>query len=328
MILLSWIGFAGLLILGLPMLLRQREVESSEPRVIARIQSPYQDIVLSGEEPDIRLYIDGDLQLSTLDEYRYHESLVHPAISAHQFLRQKINESNRSEDGCRVLLLGAGDGMALREVLKWSNVNRVVLIDLDAAVIELAQQNSTLSQINQNSFADSRVEIKIADALVELPAMTELFDVIIADFPDPHNVAIAELYTTEFYQCIIAHLSSSGVFVTQSSSAFYAPKVQSCITQTLQSIELQAYPYVTDVPSFGSWGFVLASRQPLNLADLPLPIPTRFLTSTVLQHLFDLPKDMQLQPVAINQSSNLAIAEYACDERWSFYQRADLDTED
>ncbi|NJM95720.1 MAG: hypothetical protein HC792_06100 [Acaryochloridaceae cyanobacterium CSU_5_19] len=140
--------------------------------IIRRIQSNYQRIVLTRRGSDLRLFLDGDLQLSTLDEYRYHEALVHPAMSA-------------SSQPRRILLLGAGDGMALREILKWPQVERVVLIELDPAVVKLARSQALLAKTNGHALDDPRVEVIFGDAFAIAPQLPQTFDVIIADFPDP-----------------------------------------------------------------------------------------------------------------------------------------------
>jgi spermidine synthase len=212
-----------------------------EAPIAARIQSPYQRIVLTRKSQDVRLFLDGDLQFSAVDEYRYHEALVHPAMSAIAAPKQ-------------VLLLGAGDGMALREILKWQSVERVVLIELDQAVVNLARQHPFLTRLNQGSFADRRVEVIFADAFVAVPKLMGTFDVIIADFPDPDQEILAKLYAAGFYRRLLPKLAPNGVFVTQASSPFFAPRVMACIATTLESIGLIAQPYTIDVPSFWSLG--------------------------------------------------------------------------
>lgn len=282
--------------------------------VISRIQSPYQRIVLTRQGTDVRLFLDGDLQLSTLDEYRYHEALVHPAMSANGQLGQ-------SQSGPRkVLVLGAGDGMALREVLKWQTVERVVLVDLDRAVVELAKRHPFLQQTNQRAFADRRVEVIHGDAFKLAPDLQETFDVIIADFPDPDRDSIAKLYAQGFYQRLLTRLSPAGILVTQASSPFFAPKAFACIAETLKSVGLTVYPYVVDVPSFGPWGFVLASRSNFQPEKLTLPVATRFLTLPLLQNLFQLPGDVVLGNVEVNRLAQPVIVRYQTDQRWSLYE--------
>jgi spermidine synthase len=280
--------------------------------IVHRIQTPYQRIVLTRQGSDTRLFLDGDLQLSTLDEYRYHEALVHPAMSA------VIAQTN--DRPLKILLLGAGDGMALREILKWPQVSQVLLIDLDTAVINLAQHDPALVNANHNAFAEPRVQVKTGDAFKLVPQLRENFDLIIADFPDPDKDVIAKLYSQGFYQQVRDRLTNNGIFITQASSPFFAPQVFSCITKTLASIGWRTYPYLTEVPSFGLWGFVMASHDPIIPANLKLPIPTRFLTEAMLASLFNLPRDITIDPqVEINRLSQPIIVKYQENPRWRAY---------
>jgi spermidine synthase len=274
--------------------------------IAARVQSPYQRIVLTRKSQDVRLFLDGDLQFSAIDEYRYHEALVHPAMSANGEPKQ-------------VLLLGAGDGMALREILKWPTVERVVLIELDQAVVNLAQRHPFLTRLNHNSFADPRVEVIFADAFVAAPQLEQQFDVIIADFPDPDQEILAKLYAAGFYRQLLPQLSPHGMFVTQASSPFFAPKVMSCIVTTLNAVGLIARPYTIDVPSFGPWGFVIASRDQIAPEQLKLAIATKFLTEPMLASLFNLPADVRLSQVEVNKLTRPVIVNYEADARWVSY---------
>ncbi|MEO0853392.1 MAG: polyamine aminopropyltransferase, partial [Cyanobacteria bacterium J06648_11] len=274
--------------------------------IVSRHQSAYQRIVLTRFGKDVRLFLDGDLQLSTLDEYRYHEALVHPAIAAASHPR-------------RVLLLGAGDGMALRELLKWPQVEQVLLVELDPQMVELARTYPALVTANNHAFDDPRVRVMYGDAFREVAALQETFDIILADFPDPDTDAIAKLYSLGFYQQIRHHLAPDGIFVTQASSPFFAPKAYACIVATLAAVDLEVHPYTATVPSFGPWGFVLAGRSPLSLSDLALPVPTRYLTPDLLPALFALPADIELGSVQINRLSHPAIVRYQTDSRWAFY---------
>lgn len=281
--------------------------------VVTRIQSPYQRIVLTRRGTDVRLFLDGDLQFSTRDEYRYHEALVHPAISANHSLQPAKSPRH-------ILLMGAGDGLALREVLKWQDVERVVLIDLDKEVVKLASHHPFLVRTNARAFADSRVQVIQADAFTVAPSLKESFDVIIADFPDPDRDAIAKLYAQGFYQRLLSRLKPGGVLVTQASSPFFAPRAFACVAETIKSVGLSVYPYVIDVPSFGPWGFVLATKSEIQPAKLELPaISTRFLNQPMLEKIFTLPKDIQLGNVEINRLSHPVIVRYQVDARWESY---------
>ena len=278
--------------------------------VVWRSQSPYQKIILTRYGQDTRLFLNGELQLSTVDEYRYHESLVHPAIAA----ATKAGTTPK-----RVLLLGAGDGMALREVLKWPSIEQVNIIELDPAIIELAKNQAALVKFNQNAFDDPRVVIQYGDAFKTVPQLREQFDIIIADFPDPDEVAIAKLYSKGFYQQLRSRLTPNGIIVTQASSPFFAPKVIACITKTIADTGLTAAPYTVNIPSFGPWGFVIAAARPLTFDNTELPISTQFLTSELLPTLFVMAKDITDTDVDINQLSNPVIVPYQSNPRWSVY---------
>ncbi|MDJ0616849.1 MAG: polyamine aminopropyltransferase [Calothrix sp. MO_192.B10] len=274
--------------------------------IVKRVQSRYQRIVLTRKGKDVRLFLNGDLQMSTLDEYRYHEALVHPAMSA-------------ATNPRRVLVLGAGDGMAVREILKWQGVEQVVVIELDPEVIKIANRYPQLLQVNKGALKDPRVQVINADAFAKAPALNQTFDVMIADFPDPDEKIIAKLYSEGFYRRLMGRLADNGILVTQASSPFFAPKVLSCIAATLSEVGLKVNPYVVDVPSFGPWGFVLASRNPVESNQLQLPVNTRFLTPTILHHLFELPKDVQLGNAEVNRLSHPVIVRYQSDSRWIAY---------
>ena len=278
--------------------------------VVWRSQSPYQRIVLTRYGQDVRLFLNGELQLSTVDEYRYHEALVHPAA---------IAAAQSGEPPKRFLLLGAGDGMALREVLKWPSVEEITIIELDPEVVKLARTQTELAQFNQHAFDDPRVTLQYGDAFKQVPQLDKPFDVIIADFPDPDEIAIAKLYSKGFYQQLRSKLAPDGILVTQASSPFFAPKVISCITKTLAATGLTASPYNVNIPSFGPWGFVLAANHPVSFENVSLPIDTQFLTSELIPTLFVMPKDASDRNVEVNQLSDPVIVPYQSNPRWSVY---------
>lgn len=270
--------------------------------VIKRVQSRFQRIVLTRKGQDVRLFLDGDLQFSTIDEYRYHEALVHPAMSA------TPNHQN-------VLVLGAGDGMAVREILKWQDVKKVTLIELDPEMIKIATRYPQIASTNAHSLQDPRVQVINADAFTTAPELPDIYNVIIADFPDPDRDNLAKLYSEGFYRRLITRLADDGILVTQASSPFFTPKVISCINTTIAATGLKTHPYVIDVPSFGVWGYVLASRHQLDPSQLQLQVPTRYLTTSLLQHIFDLPKDIQLVQTQVNRLSQPVIVRYQMQTR-------------
>ncbi len=278
--------------------------------IVSRIQTPYQRIILTRGSQDARLYIDGELQFSTIDEYRYHEALIHPALAA---------VANLAGNPKRVLLMGAGDGLALREILKWPSVDRVLLLELDPAIVQLARRYPLLAKLHGQAFDDPRVEIRYGDAFSIAPKLNEQFDAIIADFPDPDRNVIAKLYSEGFYQRLRSRLTPNGVFVTQASSPFFAPRAFACVETTLNAAGFMTAPYTVNVPSFGPWGFVLASDRAIDPASLAIDVPTRFLNAAALPAMFVLPKDVQGQTVEVNRLARPIIVKYQADRRWELY---------
>ncbi|UVS76714.1 polyamine aminopropyltransferase [Actinokineospora sp. UTMC 2448] len=238
-----------------------RQALYADPVVHAE-RTPYQDIVitesvsLSGNR-DVRLFLNGDLQFSSVDEYRYHEALVHPAMAGPH---------------SRVLVLGGGDGLALREILRYPDVSSVTLVELDPAMIELARTDARLVAANGSAFDDPRVTVRAEDAFTWLRSVTADFDVIVVDMPDPDSTATAKLYSIEFYGMVAQALADDGRIVVQSGSPFFAPHAYWCIEESLRATGLSTTAYQVTVPSFGEWGFHLAARTApaLRLPDLPL----------------------------------------------------------
>lgn len=259
--------------------------------------TPYQRIVLTRWRDDIRLYLNGHIQLCSIDEARYHEALVIPAMSA----------CPSPED---ILILGGGDGMAAREVLKFKDVKRIVLVDLDPAMTRLGRTRPELVQLNRNSFNDSRITIVNRDALKFVEGSREFFDVILIDLPDPNTEALSKLYSSAFYALCARRLKAGGLMVTQATSPFFAPEAFWCIKATIEEAisessgmeDMEAVPYHVHVPSFGEWGFVMASRDRIDPQRLSLRVATRFLTDGALKAMFNFGKDMQPQEeVRINR---------------------------
>ncbi|MGI9016932.1 MAG: polyamine aminopropyltransferase [Euzebya sp.] len=217
-------------------------------------RSTYAEIVLTSEPllgggpQDLRLFLNGDLQFSSLDEYRYHEALVHPAMAG----RHR-----------RVLILGGGDGLALREVLRYDDVAQITLVDLDRAVTQLAMTQPALVRLNDGAFTDPRVRVVNADAFgwMRDTAPASGFDVVIVDLPDADSMETAKLYSVEFYGLIGHALASGGRLVVQGGSPYFAPQAYWSTEASVRTAGYATTAYHVDVPSFGDWGFVLAARQ-------------------------------------------------------------------
>ena len=272
--------------------------------VIHSQTTPYQQIVVTRADGVVSLFINGALQFNTLDEYRYHEALVHPALSLARHRRH-------------VLILGGGDGLAAREALKYPDVERITLVDIDPAVTTLFKANPMLRKINANALNDPRVEIINTDAAKFLEQTREIFDVAVLDLPDPHDVGVSRLYTRWFYTILRARIAAHGVIVTQATSPLYAREAFWCIEHTLSGTGRDGYPgplntvpYHTYVPTFGDWGFIMASAQALDLADMPLNVPMRYLSRPVLETLDVFPPDMAEVPTSINTLDEHALPVY------------------
>ena len=269
-----------------------------QDRVVFTAASPYQRIVVTRGRLGHRLFLNGNLQFAESDEYRYHEALVHPAMAAHGAPK-------------RVAVLGGGDGMAVREILKYPSVTSVTLVELDPAMTRLFTENPTLAQLNGHALSDPRVKIVNTDAFGWLQAQQEQrgaepYDVIVVDFPDPTNFSIGKLYTNSFYALLDKNLSASGYAVVQTTSPLVARQSFWTVAQTIESVGLTTAPYHAHVPSFGEWGYIIASRRPWRLPDR-LPEGLRFLDVGSLPLLFDFPRDMARVPAEVNRLSNQAL---------------------
>jgi spermidine synthase len=265
--------------------------------LIART-TPYQRLIVTRWRSDIRLFIDGNIQFSTTDEFRYHEALVHPAMGMVPHAK-------------KVLLLGGGDGLGVREVRKYKGVETIDLVDLDPVMTELFSKNNLLRQVNEDALNDKRVNIFNEDAQKYLERVETRYDVIIIDLPDPNNTSLGKLYSRSFYRLVGKHLTPTGVMVTQATSPFYARDAYWCIANTIAAADiasggpkLRMMPYRASVPSFGEWGFVMGSLAPLSPERIKLTVRTRYLTQPLIKTLFVFPKDLAWRKTEINRLDN------------------------
>lgn len=272
---LALCALAAALALLATLLLRSADVETTSRQrlyadpIIAYRHTPYQEIVVTRRGDDTRLYLDGGLQFSTRDEYRYTESLVYPALG----------------NGARsVLVLGGGDGLAARELLRQPGISRIVQVELDPAVIEIAR--TTLRAANGGSLDNPRVRVLTGDAMAWLRGPNpDRFDAVIVDLPDPDTPVLGRLYSTEFYALAARALAPGGLLVVQAGSPFSTPTAYWRTVSTIRAAGYAVTPYHVHVPTFGDWGFVLAQRgdtppAPKVPPDAP---PLRFLDQRVLQ---------------------------------------------
>lgn len=264
-------------------------------RVILSEQTQYQHIVLTRHKDDLRLFIDGNVQFCSLDEYRYHEALVHIPMS-------------QAAKKDKVLILGGGDGMAVRELLKYEGT-QITLVDLDPEMIRICSENKIIAGLNENSLKSDRLKIINDDAYCFLEENEEDYDVIIVDLPDPNNESLNKLYTNVFYRLCQNSLTGDGILAVQSTSPYYATKAFWCIGKTLESEGFFVKPYHLQVPAFGDWGFHLASRKELG-DNYDITVETKYLSEDNVDALFSFGKDEIAEDVEINSLSKPVLIEY------------------
>lgn len=242
-------------------------------KIIINKQTQNQKIVVTKHKDDLRLFLNGNIQFSSVDEYRYHESLVHIPMGA-------------SKNKNRVLILGGGDGLAVREVLKYEEVEGITLVDLDEQMVELCKTNNDIKSLNKDSLKSEKLNVKYEDAYKYLENSKDMFDVILIDLPDPNDENLNKLYTNIFYRLVSNHLNEDGVMAVQSTSPYYAKEAFWCINKTLEEEGLNVIPYHVQVPSFGDWGFQLVSKGIINTDSIKIDIDTKFLNEETLSGVF------------------------------------------
>lgn len=286
---------------GAEQLMRFSELKLYGDDIVYTKSTPYQRIVLTRWRDDYRLYLNGNLQFSSRDEYRYHEALVHPALTTLPKARD-------------ILVLGGGDGMAVRELLKYPQIENITLVDLDPQMTEMFKQDKVLSKLNNQSLNSSKVNIVNADALRWLEQQADSYDAIVVDFPDPTNYALGKLYTVTFYKMLQRHLRPHGLAVVQTTSPLYAPTSYWMVHNTAREAGFSTTAYHALVPSFGEWGFMLLSdgsyKPPTNIS-----VPTRFLNPETLPGLFVFPQDMRSDTKDINRLDNQALV-HVFEKEW------------
>ncbi len=264
--------------------------------VVHSEQSLYQKIVVTRRGDDLRLYLDGNLQFSSVDEYRYHEVLTHLPVTF---------AAGRS----RVLIIGGGDGLAAREMLRYPDVKQLVIVDLDPAITRLAQQLPMLRELNDEALLDPRVQLVNEDAWGWLAEQGDLFDIVLIDLPDPESEAIARLYTVAFYQRVARRLARGGVMITQATSPWFARRAYWSIGTTLEEVFEHVKPVQVLVPSFGLWGFFMAANHDLT-TPLHTPLQARFFNADTLQQVLSAQRDLPRLDARINRSQSLPVIDY------------------
>ncbi|WP_136443304.1 polyamine aminopropyltransferase [Pacificoceanicola onchidii] len=308
---LQWVVWAVALLATLTALLQSErmvsvtEAQLFEDDVVLSEATPYQQITVTRFRDRVRLFLDYSIQFDTKDEHRYHEMLVHPAMG----LAPRV---------ASVLILGGGDGMAVREVLKHDGVDRVTLVDLDPRVTELFRDQADLAALNSGALRDPRVRIINQDAWRFIEESEETFDVILLDLPDPKNIALSKLYSREFYGLLVQRLSATGLMVTQAGSPLFARNAYWSVAQTIEATGnpyapgggLSITPYHVHVPSFGEWGFVMAGFSPLAARMPDLPDGLLYLSSETWRSAQVFGRDTGQVDVEINNIQSHALVTY------------------
>ena len=290
-------------------------------------QTPYQHLVVTHWNDDTRLFINGNLQFSSKDEYRYHEVLVHLPMGSALSHEQ-------------VLILGGGDGLAVREILKYPDVKGITLVDLDPEMTKLGRDHPLFTKLNNGAMQDPRVQIVNQDAYKFVEETKQSFDVVLIDLPDPHEASLGKLYSVEFYRILEKCLSARGVVITQATSPYFAPEAFWCIHRTMEEVFPQVLACQAYVPSFGPWGFQLAYAQAprsdsLRVSDSLMQErliqqisqewlfqnaqdTLQYLTPELLPALFVFDKESQEQEVDPNRLENQRLITYYTEsfDRW------------
>lgn len=280
------------------------ETASYQDKVIYSKSSKYQRIILTKSNDDVRLFLNGNLQFSSKDEYRYHESLIHIGLASIQNPK-------------RVLVLGGGDGLAVREILKYPSIEEVILVDLDQEMTDLFTKHETLTKLNLDSLNSPKVKVVNDDAFLWLKSNKKKFDFVAVDFPDPSNFSVGKLYTNSFYRLLKMSLEEHGVGVIQSTSPYVAKKSFWCVNNTLKSVGFKTTPYHVYVPAFGDWGYILISNNDFRLPE-KFPEGLKYVNSEVAKTFVVFPQDMIVALNDVNKLNNQILVKYF-EEEWAGY---------
>lgn len=266
--------------------------------IVESIQTPYQKIVVTKNSEGVKLFLNRSIQFSSNDEHRYHEMLVHVPLLLH-------------ENPKRVLVLGGGENLASREILKHPNITRVDVVDIDSMMFHLSKTNKDILEINGRASLDPRVHMINDDAFTYLINNESTYDVIISDLPDPSNDAISKLYSKQFFGLAKQSLKSDGIFVTQSGEVYYSNTAFSCIKNTVSAVFSNVKTYQVYVPSFGYWGYTLAKNSEIKEQEFrPLPENLKYLTNSMFVSSFEMPKDIEIVPTKINTIDHPVVLDY------------------
>lgn len=316
---MSGLGIFILLVAGVIFadpIIKYGEQKKYLDKVVYAKQSKYQRIVMTQWKDEYWLYLNGNLQLSTIDEVMYHEPLVHPAMALHP-------------NPQKVLVLGGGDGCAVREILKYPTVQKVSLVDLDPAMTHLGLEHPVWTAQNGHALKDPKVEVINEDGFSFLANQKKFYDVIIVDLPDPKTVELNRLYSQEFYQIAHKHLRPNGVLITQAGSPYFATRAFNCIFETMKAADFKTVALHNQILSLGEWGWVLGVKTEQDL-DVKAKIQrldfegieTRWINQEAMQLITSFGKNIfpvESDSVEINRIHDPVLYKYYLDGNWDLY---------
>lgn len=293
------------------------EQKKYRDKIIYSEQSKYQRIVITEWNEHHWLFLNGNQQFSTLDEVMYHEPLVHPVM-------QLVGGAPSN-----ILLVGGGDGCALREILKYPSISKVDLVDLDPAMTNLGKTNPIIKELNQSSMNHEKVDIYNEDGFNFLNDAEKLYDVIIIDLPDPRSIELARMYSKEFYEQCYLKLRPNGALITQAGSPYYAMKAFYCINKTMESANFVVQPIHNQILTMGQWGWSIGvknrSKEILknDLKTLSFKaIETRWINQEAMEHMLSFGKNFFLEEedsIEINTVIEPKLYRYYLKGNWDVY---------
>ncbi len=287
-----------------------------QDKVIFEKQTKYQKIVLTQWKDDYWLYINGNQQLSTYDEVMYHEPIVHPILQL-------------SKDPKNILILGGGDGCAVRELLKYDQIQHIDLIDLDKGITDIGKEHPVFVALNNNALNHEKVTIRNMDAYTFLEETKQFFDIIIVDLPDPRSIELNRLYSYEFYKLCERQLRKHGLIVTQAGSPYYAAEAYHCINKTMSKAGFATLPLHNQILTLGEWGWVIGAKdmtkEALKSSALQLEfkgIDTRWINTEAMQLMTSFGKPFFVKDtseISINTIHNPVLYQYYLKGSWDLY---------
>jgi spermidine synthase len=283
-------------------------------KVIFQKQSRYQNIVITQWGEHYWLFINGNQQLSTLDEFLYHEPMVHPIVEL----------TKEHQD---VLIIGGGDGFNVKELLKYEDVKNITLVDLDPAMTDVGLHHQGMLAYNDSALHHPKVTILNEDGFNFLEKSNSFYDLIIVDLPDAKSIDLNKLYTVEFYQMAHRLLRPHGHFITQAGSPYYATKANYCIDKSMQAAGFSTLSLHNQVLTLGEWGWIVGSKsytrkqmlsqlKQANYED----IPTKWLNQEAMQLITSFGKPLfDTSGVEVNTINSPVLYRYYLNGNWDLY---------